>query len=146
MKLETPTLFYLSELKLFEWFILANIFGTCIVLALTDPNPNHQHSQMNKNLNKAEVIFSIVFTLEVSIFTRFFYIRNHFIRNQTLQGPAIKKLKPGSDGRQERALPKSKKLLVYETKNWQTFFEFYGIFAKIKKLLKNFQPSEREHF
>ena len=54
----------LVEWKPFDLFILANIFATCVVLALMNPDPESDTSDINLKLNKAEIFFMIVFAGE----------------------------------------------------------------------------------
>lgn len=54
----------LVEWKPFDFFILANIFATCAVLAAYEPLPSGQISERNMKLEKAEYFFIVVFTLE----------------------------------------------------------------------------------
>lgn len=57
----------LVEWKPFDLFILANIFATCVVLALMNPDPAEDTSEINLKLNKAEIFFMIVFAGEAII-------------------------------------------------------------------------------
>ena len=57
----------LVEWKPFDLFILANIFATCVVLALMNPDPESDTSDINLKLNKAEIFFMIVFAGEAII-------------------------------------------------------------------------------
>jgi voltage-dependent calcium channel L type alpha-1D len=54
----------LVEWKPFDFFILANIFATCAVLAAYEPLPSGHISERNMKLEKAEYFFIVVFTLE----------------------------------------------------------------------------------
>jgi voltage-dependent calcium channel L type alpha-1D len=54
----------LVEWKPFDFFILANIFATCAVLAAYEPLPSGHISERNQKLEKAEYFFIVVFTAE----------------------------------------------------------------------------------
>lgn len=54
----------LVEWKPFDLFILANIFATCGVLALMNPDPAGDSSGINVKLNNAEIFFMIIFAGE----------------------------------------------------------------------------------
>ena len=56
----------LVEWKPFDLFILANIFATCGVLALMNPDPAGDSSGINVKLNNAEIFFMIIFAGEAS--------------------------------------------------------------------------------
>lgn len=55
------------EWKPFDFFILANIFATCAVLAATEPLPNGDTSITNERMEKAEYFFIVVFTIEAML-------------------------------------------------------------------------------
>lgn len=57
----------LVEWKPFDYFILANIFATCVVLALMNPDPAGDTSGINMKLNRAEIFFTIVFSGEAIV-------------------------------------------------------------------------------
>ncbi|KAK8396140.1 hypothetical protein O3P69_005321 [Scylla paramamosain] len=54
----------LVEWKPFEWFILVTIFANCVALAVYTPYPNSDSNSVNDTLERIEIIFMVIFTLE----------------------------------------------------------------------------------